>query len=411
MSQPHGPDEAAIAAAQSPGQWAVRWFALVAVAALCVSVPLVHVLWHGVLGHDEPLLRTRSQVAAPAADFSSLTSGDWMAKKEIELREASPVVWWLRGNWNELRYRAGVPQSRDVEFGDDDWLFIHQSIHPNERGFRKATAKRRAFLAEVRDLVRAAGAELFVEIVPDKARIYPEHAWPGSEMPAAKAGNYARILAELTELGIPTVDLAAALRAHRAQPSPGVPDGDLYFRRDTHWRAPGALVAGLTVAAALEQRFGDRLSPRRAMQPTGEMQVRAVGDLTGQLGILTMIQPDPVTGQRTVALSLLADQLAEPRSYYGVAFTTPQGLVHMDGHDPDAEVLVIGTSFSEENGMNALSLALGRAVRGVIVRGAQGMLPLREALAELRQGTKAKVVVWELVERGMFEGAWLDPKL
>jgi alginate O-acetyltransferase complex protein AlgJ len=401
--------------AQTPAQWAVRWFALVAVAALCAVVPLVHVAWHVALGHDEPILRTRSQKSEEqyeaAFAAASFQDGTWMTEMELYLREASPVTWWLRGNWNELRYRTGVPESREVHFGKHDWLFIHQSVFPNNRGYERATDKRRKFLADVRDLVRAAGAELFLMVVPDKARIYPDYAFPDGAVSARKAGNYERILAELGELGIATVDLATPMAAARGIQIPGVPPGELYYARDTHWRPPGALIGGRIVADAIEARFGDRLGPRRPMVPSGETVVRAVGDLTGQLGLLTIIEPDPVMEQRTVPLSLLSDSLAEVRSYYGVNFVTEQGLVGMYGDDPDAEILVIGTSFSEENGMNALSLSLGRAVRGVIVRGAQGMLPLREALAELRRGTKAKVVVWELVERGMFEGDWLDPAL
>ena len=397
---------------QTPGQWAVRWLAVASVALACAFVPLAHFVWHGALGHEHPPIRTRSQVQAPPATAADVVSGEWMLAKERELREASPLTWWLRGHWNELRYRCGVPQSSQVHFGKDDWLFIATSVSPNNRGWERATEARRRFLAEGRDLVRAAGAELCLVVVPDKARVYPDRCWPDDGVvPPRKAPNYARILAELESLGIPTVDLAAPLLAHRAAPAPGVPPGELYFARDTHWRPPAALLAGYTVAAELERRFGDRLGPRREMAITGPESVRAVGDLTMQLGLLTAVLPDDVIGQRPVALSLLSDALAEQRDYYGVSMRTPEGLVGMYGDDPDAPVLLIGTSFSEENGLDALSFALGRPVRGQIVRGAQGMLPLRGALAELRAGTRAKVVVWELVERGMFEGDWLDPRL
>jgi hypothetical protein len=113
---------------------------------------------------------------------------------------------------------------------------------------------------------------------------------------------------------------------------------------------------------------------------------------------------------RTLPLSQLGDRLAEVREYYSIRERTAAGTVALDGKDPNAEILVIGTSFSEENGANALSLALGRPVRTLIVRGAAGMKPLRAALAELRDGTKAKVVVWEMVERGFFEDVWLAPE-
>jgi len=398
-------------AAQTPAQWAVRWFALVFVAGLCALVPLVHVLWHVVLGHDEPLLRTRSQQQAPAATAENVLSGDWMQQKEIELREASPVVWWLRGSWNELRYRAGIPQSRGVHFGRDDWFFIRNSVEPDNAAFERATDKRRAFLAGVRDLVRQNGAELLMVVIPDKARVYADLAFADGELPPEKRDNYRRILDEFAELGIPAVDMATPLRAARAAERARGDTRDLYYARDTHWLPGGALVGMGAAAAEIERRFGERLGPRVAAEVTGPRVLYAVGDLTDMLGLLTTVQPDAWTDQRTVALSLLSDALIERREIYGSRLLTPAGPVPMNGDDPDAEVLLIGTSFSQANGSAALAFHLGRPVRGVIIRGAQGMLPLRAALDELRSGTRAKVVVWELVERGMFQGAWLDPEL
>jgi hypothetical protein len=108
-------------------------------------------------------------------------------------------------------------------------------------------------------------------------------------------------------------------------------------------------------------------------------------------------------------MSLLTDHLGELRQYYGVKQRTAAGTVPMTGADPDAEILVIGTSFAEENGSNALALCLGRPVRTVIERGAAGILSLQKAKVELQRGTKAKVVVWEIIERGLFDPPWYPP--
>ena len=396
---------------QSPAQWAVRWFAIAAVAVVCAAVPVVHILWHGVLARDEPLVRTRSQVVAPSPRWANLRSGEWMLAKQRELREASPLTWWLRGHWNELRYRLGIPQSESVHFGRDEWLFLASSVRPDRAAHLRASDARRRLFAEVRDTVRRAGAELLVTVIPDKARIYPDRAWPLGDVPAEREADYARILAELRSLDIASVDLAAPLRAHRENPVPGIPEGELYYARDTHWRPAGAMLAGLTTAAEIERRFGDRLGARRQVSITGPTVVRAIGDLTAQLGLLTAVEPDPIAEHRTIALSLLADRLAEVRDYYGVDLRGPGGDVGMFGKDPDAEILLIGTSFAQENGMNALALGLARSVRGTLTRGAEGLLSLREAMVELRAGTKAKVVVWEIVERGLFSADWLEPRI
>lgn len=393
--------------AQTPAQWAVRWFGLAAAALLLGLVPLLHLCWHGALGQQEPLLRTRSQLPSPPLTVAAALDGSWMLAKERQLREDSPVVWRLRSAWNELRYRLGAPQSAQVHFGKDEWFYIRESVLPDRAAYDAAAPARQAFLAAVRDLVRAAGAELFVCIVPDKARVHPEPCYEGGVLPAAKAGNYAAILAELEALGIATVDLAAAMAAERARD----PAAELYYRRDTHWRPAGALAAGRAIAAALEARYGDRLGPRSPMQLRGPASVRLSGDLVANLGIATLELPDPVVGRRSAPMSLLADRLCEVREYWDVERQTAGGWAKVDGTDPDAAVWVLGTSFAEENGADAIALFLGRSLRTTIAYGAVGLEPLRRAVPELRAGTKAKVVVWEIVERGIFDPVWREQRL
>lgn len=395
------------ASPQTPAQWAVRWFGVAAGALLIASVPLVHVGWHVVLGHEDPPIRTRGQVPAPEPTWENVLDGTWMLAEERHLREASPVVWWLRSSWNEARYRAGAPQSDQVHVARDDWFFIMQAVWPDRPAFDAAAQKRRQFLRSVRERVEAAGARLFLMVVPDKARVYADIAYAGAGMPAAKEPVYGLLLADLAAAGIETVDLAAAMAAERA----ASPDEELYFRRDTHWRPAGALAGARAAAAAIEGGpLGPLLSPRRQMEPGGMEAIRLVGDLTAMLGLGTIEVPD-ATGMRTVPLSLLSERLAETRQYYGVVERDGQRSIPVRGDDADAEILVIGTSFSEENGLKALSLCLGRRVRGVIERGADGMKPLRSALPELARGTRAKIVIWELVERGFLEPVWMDPRL
>jgi hypothetical protein len=214
------------------------------------------------------------------------------------------------------------------------------------------------------------------------------------------------LLADLEAAGVATVDLAAALTAARAAD----PATELYFRRDTHWRPAGAMVVGRTVAAAIEQRFGERLGPRQAMGLAGITSIRLMGDLPANMGICTIELPDPAVEWRTAPMSFLAEHLAEVRDYFGLEVRGPT-TVAMDGSDPAASVLQLGASATRENGMVALSFFLGRPVRAIVRTGAVGIEPLRAALPELRGGTRAKVVVWDLVERGFSKPEWQDPKL
>ncbi|MFN3241897.1 MAG: alginate O-acetyltransferase AlgX-related protein [Planctomycetota bacterium] len=396
---------------QTPGQWAVRWFALAAVALLCASVPVVHLLWHGVLGHDEPPIRTRAQTEVPAADVDEVLSGRWMSATERALQERSPIVWSLRGHWNELRYRLGVPRSERVHFGRDGWLFLGNTVRVPLDDFDRASERRRAFFAQVRDRLRAAGVELLVSIVPDKMRVYPQFAFADGVVPPRRDAAYATLQQELAELQIAAVDLATPMRAMAAATVDGDAKAQLYFARDTHWRPGGALVAGQAVAAAVEQRFGASLSPRVPMALTGPSHARAVGDITDMLGMLTMSRRRTEDKDRMVAMSMLTDSLAEQRDYYGLEVRGPGAATPMFGQDATAEVWLTGTSFAEANGMVAVSFALGRPVYGIIERGAPGIAPMQAALREIEAGARPKVVVWEIVERGFFTGQWLEPPL
>lgn len=390
---------------QTSAQWAVRWHGVVLAALLCASVPVLHLVWHGLLGRSEPPYRSRALAASPAPTRENVLDGSWMLAKERELRELSPVAWHLRSSWNELLFRAGIVRSTQVRVGRDGWFFLAPTVAPDRATFERRIDVRRRFFTTVRDRVRAAGGELFVWLVPDKARVYPEFVFAGGELPAGKQPVYGEVLAELQALGIATADVASALAAARAAD----PATELYYRRDTHWRPLGALAAARAAAVAIEGGpLGARLSPRRGVELHGKETIELLGDLSALLGLATVEVPDP-GGTHAAPLSLLTLGLTEPREYYGIALREGGPPQQLSG-EVDAEILVAGTSFSEENGWKALSLALGRPVRAVLERGAGGVEPARAVLRELDRGARPALVIWEIVERGLYEAEWADPR-
>jgi hypothetical protein len=145
------------------------------------------------------------------------------------------------------------------------------------------------------------------------------------------------------------------------------------------------------------------------MRLSGKTSARVICDLVANLGIHTVEHPERLA--TTAPASFLAEHLAEVKEYYGLEWKSESGFVAMDGKTADAEVLLLGASFAEDNGAAALSFWLGRPLRTSIRYGATGLASLQAALPELRAGTKAKVVVWDIVERGFFNAEWLDPKL
>ena len=185
-------------AEQPPGQWAVRWHGVALFALLTLSVPLWHLTWHGVLGHRHPVVRTRDETPRPPLSSATFFDGTWMSRLERHLQSSSPIVWQLRGFYNEQRYRLGLFSSDEVHCGGDDWFYVGSTLRPDFARFdeRENAAARAEFLRRLRQRADELGLLLVVAVVPDKVRIHPEHAYPGGEMPAEKAAAYGRILAE-----------------------------------------------------------------------------------------------------------------------------------------------------------------------------------------------------------------------
>lgn len=388
---------------QTPAQWAVRWHGIVLAALLVFSVPVFHLTWHGILGHDEPLIVTRSQVPMLMPSLENVMDGTWMTQVDQYMREMSPIVWRLRGTWNETLFRFGLVQSDRVYLGREGWLYEGATVHPDVDRFDAMSAARRRVYSRVHDLVRASGAELVVSLVPDKVRVYPEYAYQGGAVSALKEPLYRRALQELRDEGIAVVDVAASMAAARVS-EPGLLR---YYQRDTHWRPEGALVAAQAVTAVIEGLPGAAgLSPRRVTELGARTSTLMLGGLVPMLGLLTYEEPSAEGHLLSLPMSSLSAGLVESRDVYSVVMRTGAVKTSPLVDDVDNEVLLVGTSFSKTNGAVALALVLGRPVRMVMKPGASGLSAIREVLDELRRGTQAKVVVWEIVERGLMDKGW-----
>jgi hypothetical protein len=392
----------------------VRWHGVVVFLLLIGSVPLVHLAWHWIAGMDEPIVLTRNQKPRPPFSWSRTRPGQWQWALDLEqhLQEASPIVWWLRGNYNELRYVLGLYASDSVAVGRDGWMFVPQSLHPDEDLLRRSAEKRAQFLARLRARADQLGVRLVVAVCPDKERLYPEYAYADGRLPPAKERLYPQILAELRQAGIEAVDLWQALADLRK-----TTNEEIYYRRDTHWRPIAALAAARVVAAAVENSAGPLLGPRQAVELQRPLATRALSDIASMAGFLAFEEPMPVIAgaqgsitRSSRAASVLTQRLQEDREYYALAVRGPDGtLVPTEQFALQATVLLAGTSFSLENGATALQYALARPVRSVVRLGAAGTNALGEAVHLLATGEcKAKVLVWEFVERGYLEPAWLQ---
>ncbi|GAB4157056.1 MAG: hypothetical protein Fur0037_25190 [Planctomycetota bacterium] len=378
-------------------------------AALCASVPLVQVPWD-LLGGDARLsYRTLGYVGPPKWSEDRLLSGKWASDLERHLREAGPVVWLLRGLYNEAAFSLGVFDSPLVHRGRNGWMFYRAGMDPDPGiVFGMRDLRIQAF-SRLRALLRSAGAELFVVVVPDKDRIYPEMAWRDGRMPELRAGFYDVLMADLEAAGVRHLDARSVLMDARRK-DPGTL---LYYRMDSHWTPEGAMCLARAVARELETGdLADRLGPRSEdLALDGPMVVPLLPDTVGLCGFRSVMLPVPGMATRfPFPASRLTASLVEPKRYYrlelrGDPKDAGQRLEEARRRSP---VALAGTSFSGENGAASLGAALCRVLddRAIAVGAAsRGSMDFLWRLIQRDRG-RIRLVIWEVVERGFLDAAW-----
>jgi len=267
--------------------------------------------------------------------LSDFREGRMTQTIEKQIDQKLPARATLIAVANSLRYRLMGGGGDQVRLGKDDWLYLTDELR-HDPGAATHQAARLALLDQVNRALQSRGVTLLVALVPDKARVYPEHLrMPfDGRVPAYTEGRYAQALATLRSTGILAPDVLAALATGRGTASgPGSDTATpLYYRTDTHWNNAGAALAAQTIAQAV-QRAGLGLETTGfATQPSGAARERA-GDLIKLMGLSEVPngwrpQPDvevPVTTTQTtadpVAGGLLGDAAAPPVTLIGTSYS------------------------------------------------------------------------------------------
>ena len=305
--------------------------------------------------------------------------------------------------------------NEQVYIGRDGWLFYQPEVgYLTGEGFL-STAFLRARsrgghageevqpdpvkgILNFRDQLAARGIKLLLMPVPVKPMIEPEHL---SARYTPKSGtvlqnpSYAKFLDALSAAGVDCLDVSETLAA--AKRETGRPQ---FLMTDTHW-TPEAMdtaahaLAGKLAALGVAAK-SDTLWQRQSSEVAGQGDIAAMLKLPAS-STLYPAQPvtiHPVTG---------AD---------GVPFATA----------PDAEVLVLGDSFSNIYSLEAMGWGKSagfaeqlayhlKAPVDAILRNDAAAHATRELLArELVQGRDRlagkKVVVWEFAMRELSVGDW-----
>lgn len=372
------------------------------------------------------ILRDRSVLIVPESlslngDFFTINrtllrfikeQDDRIANDVMISRWLRPPVQWFMSKW----LGAGNEQ---VYPGRDGWLFYRPGfdhvtgknfLDPREFARRTAAAAEwtapphpdpRPAILDFHQQLAARGITLVVMPTPVKPAIHPEHFRRGLEGPRANAG-YISFIRELASAGVTIFDPTEILLARK-------PDGPQFLATDTHWR-PEAMEA---VARALAEQLVPHLEKqgraRRPAEPRTSFAliqktstITATGDITPMLDLpagQTLYPPESVTIQQV----LTADQ----------QFWTP---------DADAEVLLLGDSFSNIYSLEALGWGESagfaeqlsyhlQAPVDRIARNDSGAFATRDMLSrELARGhdrlAGKKIVIWQFAVRELSLGDW-----
>jgi alginate O-acetyltransferase complex protein AlgJ len=340
-----------------------------------------------------------------ALDLREGRSSDAFAKA---LDAALPARDGLIAAANALRYAALGGAGEQVRAGGEGWLYLAEELRFDADG--AANQQQRVhLLGKAAAALKRADVELLVVLVPDKARVHPEHL-PGG-LPAWAKPRYAEALAALRAEGVNTVDLMAAFgptRVSAAEPpgsAPGLspalspstgpargdrPASELYARTDTHWNQAGARLAAEAVAAQLAPlraslratRFASSTAPEEMQRP-GDL-LKLMG-LAGWPGLPAAFRP-PDDRERTVTTAAVP-----------AASAAAAGLFD----NPVPPVVLTGTSYSlRANFAGFLQEALQAEVLNTARDGGGFTDAAAAYFADDAFATaKPAVLVWELPER------------
>jgi SGNH hydrolase-like domain, acetyltransferase AlgX len=311
---------------------------------------------------------------------------------EKALQNDSIVARALRPVMQAIQFFAFRDAGDKALIGPRGWLFyqpgvsfLTQRARPGDSTVKDAVAA----VVRFRDDLAKRGIRLIVLPAPNKESVYPDQLSRFAAPPEQAIGDETRaFLAEASAAGVEVVDLFVRFGAARRTSS--VP---LYLEQDSHWSPAGMEMAASAVAERIFERGW--LAPGSIDYVTRPAPVREIGDLVEMLRspqIEARVQPEHIATTQVV------------RRDTGALFTD----------DRSPEVLVLGDSFMRIYQQDSpgragfvahLALALGRPVAGIVSDGGASTLVRQDLNRRPRLLSRAKVVVWEFVERDIRLGA------
>lgn len=308
---------------------------------------------------------------------------------EKQLEQKLPERATLIAAANSLRYlllRSGGDQ---VRVGRDGWLYFTDELRFHADANSRLTARADLLQAATSALERD-GVKLVIALVPDKARVYPQHL-PAAKIPDYNRSRYQDMLGALQARHVNVVDLLQPLALAAA-------NGEAYYRSDTHWNQIGAEVAAAAIAAGV-RRLNIDLETTAFATEKNAVTNECPGDLIRLMGLEN------------------TPNFLRPPPDHEAPITTRQTSADSGGLFGNASVPVVltGTSYSLRGNFHGfLQQALSAKVLNAAKDGGGFLQATTQYLKdEAFRSSRPRVLIWEVPERflGMElegEAEWLQ---
>lgn len=302
------------------------------------------------------------------------------------------------------RQLAAIPSGAKAFAGSDGFLFFGQSVKAvvgGDFGKQKGAKNPIPSIVQFRKFLAEHDVDLLFVPVPTKVEMFPDKAAGGSAKESARMSRFVgevvnpyqrKLLLDLADKGVETVDLLPALLAQAKadrEKSPGEP---LYQLQDTHWSARGLELAARVVAQRVRRYpWYKGIAEQKRVYRTKDASFTRHGDLHSRL-------PEAEKSRHS------------PETLVGHQVLDADGKLYED--DPESPIVLLGDSFTgvyqlmdcEHAGISAhLARELGAPIDLVMSYG--GGPNVRQKL--LRRGAKAlgskRLVIWMMTERDLWD--------
>lgn len=265
---------------------------LIALFFLALWLPLADNLLH--LDQTRPTDENRTLAAAPLLEWSSQAAREFPQRFESWYNDRFGFRNFLVRQFHTVHFAwLGIADLEKVVKGKDGWLYLgRHTLIDEARGLNPMQDEEVAAWVEQLSAIRTwqearGGAFLFV-LVPDKYRVFPEHA-PDWFVPS-EARRKEQLLNALAPTGMDVLDLTETLRiAKKESVQP------IWLKTDTHWNGVGAWYGYEAILNRLHANFPDLTPiPRDALRladspPDLEGFWHNTGNLAAQLGVRDLV--------------------------------------------------------------------------------------------------------------------------